>query len=910
MPIEKDGETNGYWFDNHIAKWAESGIDTTEISNYLKDRAVNGTDALIRVSTLIEDSRILLERISQPWLPRLDLSDGLFHQWVELLNNPMNYPNVKQQYDQWARKHRRWEMVLHDHRGVWEAAMMSDERDLILARCDSLENSSKPQLNLIIAMLNNPELFATIDTKLSEIEENEARQKRAVYSAIQDLAANGYDVGYISGMDLIEALEEITNRQSLHNLHEIIRLQIIDKIAGFDDGLAEKYETRRKGLINDTNAGNLNSLSEQINVVSEELNIRLAVVNNQIADWRSAGIKLESESIGPHELLEWETNMPELVKQVEVHLNLANRFTYFDNRLENVPAANQYIGYLEHSDALADVVEQLELTWKEAEVEAFSIIESYQTQGLLLDEWVGSITTDPVNFLATIRHEEEIWQHRLEYINKLLEIDVSFQGKAEVESRIALLKEVDVGVDVIEDTERLVRRLITRGARHRRMLERELIELISVGKASDDTISSTFNLAEFEQFVAQARRYGPSNDMSYTGNSIIRGEVSDRIKVKIAQELAQYSAAGWYVDELQGMFDTDPYSVAKILASIRPLMKNHDSLRKRLSAMPWNRNVSLALQIQEDMQNPLRLASINEQIPQLMISLAKQAIEDAEFSFTPWAPNPVRKTLLPIPEQTVNPSDTLGDAHEAMLEAMEFHSNDTDAVQTEISNQPNVKVLEEKIEETILVEKAATMTSVKVDNDAKYEKINSSTIEKAPQLKANQAVMTKDFSIDHLYVILEKIGLGIANKKGSSTLDQISTIRKTLAKYVGTEPRDIRIDRLLRLVLRLLPQGDSNDDRRAALIMKITNNIKRYQNWVKLRLAARHKAAQGNLILDSATLGKALMRIPGPGFKIPLVKDEKPLPTVEDIEELAMEVNALLGSMNLVSTSGVITVAG
>ena len=54
--------------------------------------------------------------------------------------------------------------------------------------------------------------------------------------------------------------------------------------------------------------------------------------------------------------------------------------------------------------------------------------------------------------------------------------------------------------------------------------------------------------------------------------------------------------------------------------------------------------------------------------------------------------------------------------------------------------------------------------------------------------------------------------------------------------------------------------------------MDLVSGLKRYQNWVKIRLEARHKASKNSLILDSETLGKALERIPGPGFKVPLHK--------------------------------------
>ena len=87
--------------------------------------------------------------------------------------------------------------------------------------------------------------------------------------------------------------------------------------------------------------------------------------------------------------------------------------------------------------------------------------------------------------------------------------------------------------------------------------------------------------------------------------------------------------------------------------------------------MPWNRNISLALQIQEEMRDPLRLAAITEQVPAMMKALATRPVEDEDFKFKPWQPKLIRKTLLPVPEQLHQTNDALEDAHEAMLEAME-----------------------------------------------------------------------------------------------------------------------------------------------------------------------------------------------------------------------------------------------
>ena len=912
-------ETNPNWFNNHVSEWSDEGWDTTEISQYLETNDSTATEALMRVEYLIQATKSLIERMSHDWLERLDLSEGLFSEWIEALANPMDFPDINERYEQWAKINRRWELVLEDNRREWESVMMGDERLLILARCDALDESSKIQLNLIIPLMNDPHLFSDIDDQLSEIEQNEARQKRTIYSAAQALKEAGHNVDNIDEMNLVDALQEIAQRQRLHNYHEMIRLQIIDEIAEFDDQLADKYEAERKLLLGSNSEDDLTDLSKQISSMGSDLKSRLYHLNNEISNWADAGIKFAVPSIVAKDLFEWEINLPELTKEIDEHLAVVERFRFFEQRITEVQDAKQYIGYLEHTEALTEIVDQLDLQWKDTELQCYSIIEKYQTLGLVMDDWESRITAEPFSALEIIKHDEIIWNKRIDCVNRLLEIDISYSGKTEVEKRISLLKEVEAGEDIIIDTEAMIARLITRGARHRRLLERDLLELIGQGKASENTMSSTFNLAEFEEFVAQARQYGSTTDFTNTGNSVVGGKIGERIKTKIAHELNLFQSAGWYVKELNEIFDTDPMRVAKMLAKIRPAMERHDSLRRRLSAMPWNRNVGLALQIQEELQNPLRLAAIAEQIPKMMVELAKLPVEDEDFIFTPWAPTPIRKTLMPVPEQIIEPADSLEEAHEAMLDAMEEATKIDAEVIEEMPEEESIgKTTELEIAEDDSLSTEKEIPKRARDKQGRFVGDDLSTPDyneawvggKAPEKKqvVRKANNVELSSLEHLHIFMNKIGLN-ALDKNSPAQEQIDSIRKSLAKHVGKVPRDVRFDRLLRLVLRLLPQGNEHDEKRQWLIMKIAANLKKYQNWVKLRLEARHKAANGNLVEDSLALGKALHRIPGPGFKVPLEKDEKALPALDDIDELEAEVKILIDALNLQSASGVVVSA-
>ena len=133
----------------------------------------------------------------------------------------------------------------------------------------------------------------------------------------------------------------------------------------------------------------------------------------------------------------------------------------------------------------------------------------------------------------------------------------------------------------------------------------------------------------------------------------------------------------------------------------------------------------------------------------------------------------------------------------------------------------------------------------------------------------------------------------------------INSVRRALAAHVGIEPRDTRLDRLLRLALRLMPKGDDDDEQRYALLATLSQLAIELSKWTRVRLEARHSGAVGNLLEDSLTLGQALIRIPGPGTALPLDADDFNLPAPDDVEALSGEVSVLKRRVMLANSGGV-----
>jgi len=143
------------------------------------------------------------------------------------------------------------------------------------------------------------------------------------------------------------------------------------------------------------------------------------------------------------------------------------------------------------------------------------------------------------------------------------------------------------------------------------------------------------------------------------------------------------------------------------------------------------------------------------------------------------------------------------------------------------------------------------------------------------------------------------VGLGINVNQDLNevkSLDSLSSLRKELAKQVGVTPRDSRVDRLLRILLRVIPINLPEGLTLLSLteiIEKLTYCVLKLNEWTSKRLERRHSTPSGKLLEDSKVLGIALEKIPSPGFSIPLISDNYDLPSINNIEDLIDAVNKL-----------------
>jgi len=333
-----------------------------------------------------------------------------------------------------------------------------------------------------------------------------------------------------------------------------------------------------------------------------------------------------------------------------------------------------------------------------------------------------------------------------------------------------------------------------------------------------------------------------------------KNNLKERLMIEIKFWIENLKKVGWDVKTLEIMMVENPNDVLEAKGEISKQISNYTKLVQRLERLPWEKNESLAKKLINDLKKPELLKEINNLVPQYMQILANSPRINnvSEFDFIPWMPdNKSRHVIEPkeIPKA------------EVIIE-----ENDLEPIEKE--NVAHVLPLKEnKISE-------------------KIKEIKSTTYK--PDLKEWERYSNS----------LKKIltDLGVTINYELENLESLSELRKYLAKQVGITPRDSRVDRLLRILLRVipinLPEGLTLLPL-SEIIDKLSFCVIKLSEWTSKRLERRHNNPSGKLLDDSKVLGIALEKIPSPGFSIPLTNDHYDLPSINNIEELIKAVNKL-----------------
>ena len=867
----EDVSETGDALQQHLQHWRALGFDTSTIE--LESSPVS-TSSLEEIERIIQSALSLRQRML-PFRHHIEVDELL-----QNLQNPMLWEAIQDEFQHWSQSNAPWESNYNRTNTSWLVDEESQSQyEEIISACASLDESSWASLDLLLPLLSNPQNYAEIIMTINGLSADEERQKNLLDKAVSQLKEKGFDLD-LNSMNLIEQFNELERFQDYSNQLDLLRLNIQSSILPFDPILAETFEKRTNELIGPPSDA-IKTIEDNVKTISEHLQTRLQEMNALLREWNIAGFSYEGRSqILPSELLEWEHILPEVEQQYHRHAGALERWKEI-MKLWNIQDSSieGLAGKIEHTDAFLDKIEELEQQWTQKELQGASLIEQWEQFGFEMDVWRYKITQDPRQGFEELQQQVPVYERANNLLDKMLQLDTSLGGEDEVERRSVILRTMDLENDLLDEMEDWIERRTVRNTRHRRMLQSEWEEAVRNGKA--DANKTFSDLYSFEEAIASLEQ---QHHLSKSAST----HALERSKT----ELLRLEERGWNITELLNLHEQQSDAFFHQFSQAMDAITRIQSIQRRISGLDWRRDPKRADELAMQVRNPLELVRIEQQIPALIRHLAERPIEDEAYTFLTWMPKQ-RPVLLPREQSRirkepakVQPQSTLEEAHEAMLEAMDTEPETDDEETSAVPNNTGqrMKSLEEDIK---FIEE---------------EKVHAVEVKKTVVAPASTSVVESDLtSYERL---LRLIGLtDEANVLAGS--GDVSVVRRALASHVGSEPRDVRVDRLLRLTLRLLPQGDRGDRERSKMIDAIGEILPKYNQWVRMRLEARHMGASGTFFEDANRLGTALQRVPGPGVRVPLHADAHPLPEPSNLNGLRQQTERLIQSMHLPAAGGI-----
>ena len=875
-----DASKDSVDLESYLSAWEALGFDAPA---FLQGTAQLKPSEFTDLQRTVESAQHLKFRM-KPFASSEDV-----RQMIDEFRNPNDLEEVEDRFNQWSKANAPWESGYYRWFPQWSMnEEMQDQFWNIINIAALLDESSWTSLDLLLPLLAQPANYPNILNELEQLVQDEERQRTLIGKAVLQLTEKGYNVEGRSSK-IMDQFDEIEEFQRYSNRMDLLLLRIQSDILPFDPVLAETFISRANDLIA-TPSDEIETLEKNVATISTHLQTRLSEMNAMLRQWQSEGYTYEERSrILPEELLEWEHLLPEIEQQYHRHSAALERWNEIKKLWNHQDATiDRIVGKIEHTDVFLDKIDALEQQWTEKELQGASLIERWEQFGFDMDVWRYKMTHDPRQGLEELNLQIPLYNRANELLEGMLQLDTSLGGEEEAERRSTILRTMDLDNDLLDEMEQWLSKKTLRNTRHRRMLQAEWER---AGRAGKVDLEKTFSdLHSFEHAVAS---------IEHQSQHLIASGVTSHAIERTKAELLRLEGRGWNITELLQLLNEQTDAFFQQFPKAMEAMSRIVATQRRIANLDWRRDVHRAGEISLHVRNPLQLVKIEQQIPALIRHLADREIEDEAYTYTSWLPEQ-RPVLVPREQSLIRkvparaqPQSTLEEAHEAMLEAM-----DREPV-TGIEDAETRPGNEERPSES------TQTTSLPVVEDTRpvAEEVEL-VIEEKKTAVAPVSTSVVEGDLTSYERLLRLIGLTEEADILAGSGD-VSVVRRALASHVGREPRDVRVDRLLRLMLRLLPQGDQGDGERSEMIDSIVEILPKYNQWVRMRLEARHMGASGTFFEDANRLGTALQRVPGPGVRVPLHADTYPLPEPSNLNELHQQTERLIQSMHRPAAGGI-----
>ncbi|CAI8240880.1 MAG: Uncharacterised protein [Methanobacteriota archaeon] len=872
------------WWQSRINEIKSEGFNLDELIKKLKENSSQASVILEQAEKEFVLAQDLKKNISE--LPnRFEIERSKLLKKLKMLEN---VHDVQEELNLLLSTFFPWRNSAKRNKILWDSAGRGATLDKIVRRLDNLDASMNSQILNLLPLFETPENFNELLKKINNVEVRQSERIATLDSMASLLSEKGFEIQGFNEMSLGERFDAIEELQILDDAHMKLERRINRTIGRFDSDAAINYNQQRLLLTKTRSLSEFESLLERVKNSENDYLTRLENINNQFSLWIKDGFKLNVHvPILADELLEKEGAIANFSQNIQEYKQIWERLVHQYTIWPEEEAVTQIeYGVLSEKSDIEVIVIELEKRSELIAEEVQVMITKWKNKDFELKDIEDLNLINPRVAKSKMDESAIIFEELIEARFRLNSLDLSFIGESKREEWNNKLINLIPNSSLLNDLMEWVFVIEKRNQRHRKMLENEWEKYQNLSEGE----TSKLTLIEFENLIRKM-----DSDESIKLNKFnSKNSLKERLIIEIKLWIDNLKTIGWNVESLELMISQQPNKILEAKHEITKQIKNYDKLIKRLENLPWERNVDLAKKIIADLRRPELLKTIHDLVPQYMQTLATSSKQNdaLDFDFNPWKPNTnIASSIKPkeIPEAEVIIGDSISSIDGGRVGTLEqiFVDAEKEVKPQDYSNIPSYNLETphnqsnlEHYEEKKLEQEIKEIKPITYQPDAKEWETYTNSLKN----------------------ILSKLGIKVNHELISKDLKSLSAIRKDLAKHVGITPRDSRVDRLLRILLRLIPISLPENIGLLSLsetIEKLTFCVKKLNEWTGKRLERRNNSSSGKLLTDSKNLGLELLKIPSPGFAIPLTSDNYDLPSINEFSDLNKAVHKLEKSILL-----------
>jgi hypothetical protein len=899
------------WWLQRISQWSLMGYDTATIEENLRLNPDMGSEIVI----VIEKNIAIAEGLRTDIVAMNERHAEIAVSWLDMLDEPYNVEMVQEEYGRFNLRNRPWSIDAKLAERKWSEVGMLEKLEGMVSRLDALDPVFVAKGSLLGELFQEPRMHEKLSEEIERLEISQNLRWDNLEKMVISLHEKGVDAEDVMGLELSDAYERISRLEVLAEKYAAISNDIAVGITPYDLGKATSFEERLSSLDID-NEEEMIAFSIEVNATSTELDVRHLKIVNRLRDLSNAGFVLPPEvSLNKKALLQMEVIIDELEERAAAHDELVGIASTVSELWADLGEVLYDVGGdLTRTDVLKDALEESEERLKEIKIRAEEQVSNWSELGFEMSVWRNRFLNSPVEAMVKWQEYLPVLRSALELIRRLEELDTSLTGKEEVEEFTLELQASIIESSLFEDVEEFLYSKGIRNKRHRRLLENDIRELIAKGQLQEINLAEDLKLKKLEELVHSAT-------MGIGLSTTAKEREAERLPIAALQsELNSWKVMDWDVSGLERLLETGPLTLGRMIDGIRADMAGISDLTRRLERLPLRAAPNTKNEIEMMMRKPELISALRSSIPEFA---AKAALEagGARGSTSLWKPQKIGSGDIIVSELDDMDVEVF---HASIEEMYSFGMGDDLEISesTALSPVPVVEPIQEQAPESfpeeilpddeIVVDESETEI---IADDPEYVEsiIEIGEIEEplddvSKEVGEFELGTEPSGDFETLRIPLNRLlmSLGVLGVKDTLEVDDIERIRFALASKVGIKPRDSRVDRLLKLALRLIPRKASEDLRkRAGMISMLAGCADNLNEWAALRLRSRNDKVDDGLLQNSWNLGKALKRIPGPGVALPLEPDDYQLPAADEMNGLATEVAKLCNYSNLGGTSGI-----